>query len=197
MSDKKRRIILVIAAVALCVLLAATAYAFGLFRVEVLDNYFHTGTVAVSIVLEADTDRVDLTDPIYYEPGMTVRGDFTVYDYKFDEDGNKIASTDENGIYYRIYFSHLAGELAKIMEAKIYDSDGTLLYSGLAKDLNRPGRFPAAQYMPYRSGGNSHTYTLELHYPELAGNDTQKKTMEFALAVKATQSTANPNQEFE
>lgn len=197
MSNVKRRIVMGIAALSLCVLLAATAYAFGLFQVEVLDDYFHTGTIAVSIVLEEDDTKVDLTDEIYYEPGMTVRGNFTVYDYKFNEDGTRIESTDENGIYYRIYFSHLDGPLAKIMEARVYGSDGTLLYSGLAKDLTGPTAFPQVQHMPHQQGGNSCTYTLELHYPELAGNETQKQTMEFALAVRATQSTANPDMEFE
>ncbi len=195
MSNVNRRIVMGIAVLSLCVLLAATAYAFGLFQVELLNNYFHTGTIAVSIVMEEDPDGADLTDTFYYEPGMTVRGNFTVRDYKFDDEGNKIESTDENGIYYRIYFSHLDGELANIMQARIYKPDGTPIYSGLAKDLSSPSNFPAI-HIPYQENGNSHSYTLELHYPKLAGNDTQKQTMTFALAVKATQSTANPNKEY-
>lgn len=185
MSNAKRRIIMAIAAVALCVLLAATAYAFGYLFAEVRDNYFHTGTVDVDIAFAPAGDgSIDLFNPnVRYEPGMTVRGDFVVTNN----------STDTEGIWCRLYFSDLGGPLADVMEAKLYEGD-TLLCSGPVREWKSPRFMPEPFLLAEKA---EKRLTLELHYPELAGNETQGDTMTFALSVTATQRTANPGGQFE
>ncbi len=184
MGNTKRRILIAIAAVSLCVLLAATAYAVMLLSVQLRNNHFETGSIDVDIAYdEPPSGQISLFTPgLLYEPGMTVRGDFTVTN----------RSTDTEGIWCRLYFTGLAGPLARVMEARIYDGQ-TLLYSGRIWDWQR-GRLTDDPFL--LPDGGAKTLTLELHYPEAAGNETQGQTMEFALSVVAVQRSNNPGKLF-
>ncbi len=186
MSRNKRLILSTVAALAIIVALAGIGYAFYWLTLEVKDNYFHTGTIDVDIEFAPAVEgKVDLYDQdVLYEPGMTVRGDFIVINN----------STDENGIWYHLYFSHLSGSLADVMYARIYDGE-TLLMEGSVRDLASQLQTPLL-HMPYQAGGSTHTYTLELHYPEQAGNETQNGTLQYALSISATQRTENPDGRF-
>ncbi len=192
MSRTKRMILSAAAALAILVALAGIGYAVYYLTLEVKNNYFRTGVVAVSIRFEpGDGDKVDLSDEIFYEPGMTVRGDFTVY--SFDEtDGS--ATTDQRGMWYSVYFTALQGPLADVMEARILDGERELA-SGRVREMTSAFSSMAPRHMP--PGETSHTLTLELHYPESAGNATQGATMEYALGVTAVQRTENPDGRFD
>ncbi len=192
MKINKRFLLKAGAAVALVVLLATTAYAFSLIMYKVKDNYFQTGHVDVAIAFAPEVEgKVDLQDDIKYEPGMRVRGDFTVYNLSVGDD-----KAAEDGIWYRIYFTDVTrGKLAEVMEATIYDGEKVLCSSTVAKWKNNR-TLMEAQALGH---GESKTLTLELHFPEEAGNDYQgirDGKLEYQLAVVATQRRNNPNQEF-
>ncbi len=180
MSRKKRNLLTAVAAIAIVVLLAATAYAASYIFLKVEDNYFQTGQIDVSIITDTSTTKYKRTlfgENVLIEPGATLRGDFTIQNN----------SNDPSGIWYRFFLQDVTGDLAEVLEVTLYDADGNEVKSGrMTSWENRLYMSPKAM-----ANGDSHQYTLELHHPESAGNETQNLSMSFKLAVVAVQRKNN------
>ena len=97
-------IIAVLLAIALCI----TTYALFCATVTVEGNYFKTGMI--SIDLNGGKPVIEEHEYLF-EPGMTVEKPFY------------IQNQSTWAVYYKIYFDHVEGGLADVLEITILDGD--------------------------------------------------------------------------
>ena len=176
MNSKKRLSISVTALIVLCLCLCVTSFALGYTFLRVEDNFFHTGTVDIELN-EGGFVLADGKSEFLFEPGMRVYKTFTIE--------NK--STDPNGVWYKLYFDNISGNLADIIDVTIYDG-ATEVLSGKLSALTRANTNALDQL----AFGESRTFKVEFHYPEEEGNAGQGGTAEFTICAEAVQRKNNP-----
>lgn len=178
MNSKKRLSISLTALIVLCLCLCVTSFALGYTFLRVEDNFFHTGTVDIELQESNFVIQGSSTGDFLFEPGMRVYKTFTIE--------NK--STDPNGVWYKIYFDDIRGNLADIIDVTIYDGNTEVL-SGKLSTLTRANTNALDQLEP----GKTREFKVEFHYPENEGNAGQGGTAEFVICAEAVQSKNNPN----
>ena len=161
--------------VILSVLLTATTLALIIVSVEVQDNLWVTGDVAINLNDgEAIINSLDPGEEFkLFEPGMTVFKDFFIE--------NK--STDS--VFYRIYLDRVKGNLATVMEITVMDGN-KVLYSGTAADMTADNVSAGTLDLHERKD-----LVIYFHYPEEAGNETQGSNLTFTVCAEAVQTRNN------
>ena len=149
-------IIAVLLAIALCI----TTYALFYATVTVEGNYFQTGLV--SIDLNGGKPVIEAHEYLF-EPGMTVEKPFY------------IQNQSTWAVYYKIYFDHVEGGLADILEITILDGE-TVLYTGTAATLTRQNVIAADDLLLI---GERRDLTIRFHYPEESTNESQNWELKF------------------
>lgn len=177
----KKLVMRIALVIVLIVAMAVTTYAYIAASLTVANNTFTTGVVDINIYY-CNPETGEYTDTNIFgenvdqelmEPGATFTTSFKLE--------NK--SSDLHGVYFKLYFEQVSGELADIIEATITDANGNVLLQGKVGDLNEAN---VESYMlPYNE---NRIYTVSFHYPELEGNDGMDKELTFALTAKAVQS---------
>lgn len=158
--------------------LVVTTVAIGLSLVDVPNNTFRTG----SIKLNLNDGRPIIQENEYaFEPGVTVVKDFFL----------KNEGTWE--VYYKLYFAHVDGDLADVLDVTIRQGD-TVLYSGKMSALTRRTATTADQRLAV---GQQRDFTITFHFPEDAGNRYQQADLTFELCADAVQTKNNPGALFE
>ena len=153
-------------ALLLAAVLAVVTCAVGLTRVQVPQNRFTTGTVAIDL----NGGKPILTEDEYlFEPGMTVNKDFT------------LSNTGTADVYYKLYFRDVSGELADVLEVTLTDGSD-VLYTGTLAGLTRSTA----------ATGQARTLQASFHCPENTGNAAQQARMSFVLCADAVQTKNNP-----
>lgn len=168
----------IVAIIVLAVCLCITTFALVWATVSVENNLFHTGTVKINL---NDGKPVIEEYEFLFEPGMTVRKDFF------------IENNSSWSVYYKLYFDHVSGGLADVLEIAVKDGENTL-YEGTASTLNR-GDVQAVEEM--LQVGEKKILSVYFHFPENKGNDTQNSTLTFDICADAVQAKNNPKRVFD
>lgn len=150
-------------------------------------NIFATETMQIGILGDGTSNEIRFLDANnnairYIEPGMTLRGSFTV----------KNDSTF--AVYYRLRFTDVSGGLADVMEATVKtEQESVLCGPCTVNELT-----DRATFAPLELGaGQSVALQLELHFPEETGNEAQNKELSCKLTADMTQVRNNDNKYFE
>lgn len=176
-SSKKLAIsiaVLIILIISLCVSTVALVIA----MLEVENNLFSTGYVAINL---NDGKAVVEEYEFVFEPGATVEKDFF------------IENTGTCSVYYKLYLANVAGELADVLVVTIRDGD-RILYEGTANELNREDVLAADDELAL---GERKTLTISFYFPPNVGNDMQNQYMSFDLSADAVQTKNNPYKLFD
>lgn len=178
-KTSKRLTVVIAILIATIICLTVATLALIMAAVKVPNNEFSTGTIAIN--MNDGKPVIDATDPTeefkFIEPGMTIMKDFFVENMSSDS------------VYYRIYLENITGPLASVLEITIKDGD-TAIYTGTAAGLLRNRAKSAGQL----TVGERKDLTIWFHYPEDAGNHTQRNELTFNLCAEVVQ-TKNNNPE--
>ncbi len=173
----------IVLAVLLCVFLCATTYALNYATVTVDDNRFKTGEVHID--LNGGMPVIEEHEYLF-EPGMTVEKPFY------------IQNESTWAVYYKLYFDHVEGGLADILEITIYepmpDNEQKVLYQGTAASLSRQNVIAADDILLL---GERRDLMVQFYYPEQSGNATQNRQLKFDLCADAVQEKNNPDKAFD
>lgn len=167
--------IITIIVLLLCLIITTFALVYSTLTLE--DNYFKTGLVDINL---NDGKPVISEHEFLFEPGMTVKKDFFI-------ENNSTWS-----VYYKLYFDHVDGGLADVLEITVKDGDDTL-YSGTAASLSREKSAVCDDVLSVSQKKNLSIY---FHYPEGAGNKTQDQTLTFDFRADGVQTKNNPQKSF-
>lgn len=177
-STYKKLVIRITLVIALVIAMAVTTYAYVAATLTVANNTFTTGLIDIEIgYYNPDTDDYTGTTVFFgdnvewMEPGATFTTTFQL----------KNNSTDLGGVYYKLYFDQVSGDLAPVIEAEIKYGDAVVL-QGKVSDLSEANVEEGLLAL-----GESRVYTVSFHYPELEGNEGMGKSLSFALTAKAVQ----------
>lgn len=148
-------------------------------------TFFNTDIIVESNIfgtendsIKSNSEKINLNDgnPVIteneftFEPGMTVTKDFF------------IENLHSGDLFYKLYFEDVSGGLEDVLEISIKDGDN-VLYSGTASTLTADNVSPVPEALPKKT---KKTLTINFHYPETAGNDTQGLTLSFVLCAEVT-----------
>jgi hypothetical protein len=172
---KLRRSIVLAVILALC--LCITTFALVLANVSVDNNLFQTGTVKINL---NNGNPVIEEHEFLFEPGMTVQKSFFVENQ---------SSCD---VYYKVYFDHIEGGLADVLEITVKDGSN-VLYSGTAAEFTRKNVGAAEEVLKLNERRD---LTIQFHFPENAGNSAQNLMLSFDMCADAVQTKNNPEKEF-
>ncbi len=170
--------------VILIIMMAVTTYAYVASVLRVADNTFSTGLVDIDL---------NGGNPIVHgigliEPGGTYLANFYV----------KNNATDPLGVWYKIYFTDVAGYLSQVLEVSLYTADdngemGEALWENKTMaEINENVDAFEEKLLP----NERIDFIIKFHYPEEAGNDGMGKDLSFNIKADATQVKNNPNKEF-
>lgn len=149
-------------------------------------NIFATETMKIGLdgnVPDGQTTAIAFIDAndqaiTKIEPGMTLRGSFTV----------KNESTF--AVYYRLYFTGVSGELADVLQASIKDGNTVLCGPVTVSELTDVDCF-RANYSgadnAVLNAGQTRMLQLELYFPKETGNTAQGKSLSCSLRADMTQ----------
>ncbi len=163
----------------LCFSLCVTSFALGLSVYKVSNNSFQTGGIDIDL---NGGNPVIMDDEFLFEPGMTVEKSFY------------IQNNGTWGVYYKLYFSHVSGSLANILDITILDEDSRVLLSGKLSSLTEQS-VPALENE--LRVNERHNLMVRFHFPKEEGNVCQGESLTFELSAVAVQTKNNPNKEFE
>ncbi len=179
MNKAKRLSISLVSLVALCLCLCITSFALGMAVYEVRSNRFQTGGIEIDL----NGGRPVITaEEFLFEPGMTVEKPFYI---------------QNNGtwaVYYKLYFSHVSGNLGDVLDVTILNDRGEELLSGKLAALTEK-RVPALENE--LAVDQRENMTVRFHFPEESGNETQGGSLTFELSAIAVQTKNNPDKEFD
>ena len=181
MNDEKtpRSLVLsIIVIIFLCLCLSVTTFALAYLTVNVENNRFTTGNVSINL---NDGKPIITADEFVFEPGMTVVKDFFV------------ENESSCPVYYRVYFSEVKGNLAKVLEITI-SKDGETLWFGTASELMRADVSADDDDLAV---GERRELQITFHFPENSGNLYQNNYLTFDLCAEAVQTLNNPERLFD
>lgn len=168
----------IIVVVLLSICLCATTFALVWSAVSVDNNLFHTGTIKINL---NNGEPIIKEYEFLFEPGMTVKKDFFVENQ----------STWD--VYYRLYFDHVGGGLAEVLQITIKDGEKTI-YQGTAAELNRKDVGAADDILRINERRELSIY---FYFPDDSGNNTQNLSLSFDLCADAVQTKNNPDKLFD
>ncbi len=167
--------------VVLIIMMAVTSYAYIASVLRVNDNTFATGLVDINLNNgQSIVEGIDLI-----EPGATYIKEFFLEN----------RSSDLGGVWYKIYFENVAGELADILIVTLQEKGSDeILATGTMNEISKENIDAFEDVLGY---GETKYFTITFHYPEEAGNEGMGTQLIFSLAADATQTKNNPDKLFE
>ncbi len=117
------------------------------------------------------------------------------YEFKPDTTVEKTFYVENEGsqnLYYKMYFNHVSGELADLLEVTILNGE-IVLYSGTAKSLTR-NKVKAVNDI--LCPGERRYLTIRFHMPNTAESTGKDMSLSFDFCVDAVQMQNNPNKDF-
>lgn len=174
----KRLTASVIAIIILAACLCVTTFALVFATVSVDNNLFRTGKVEINL---NDGKPVIEEHEFLFEPGMTVKKGFF------------IENNSTWDVYYKLYFDHIEGGLADVLEVQVRDGDKTL-FSGTAAELTKTNVGAADDILKLHERRD---LQIVFHFPEDAGNAAQNLGLTFDFCADAVQTKNNPNRLFD
>ena len=179
MNKAKKLSISIVSLVVLCLCLCITSFALGMALYEVKSNSFQTGGIEIDL---NGGKPVITADEFLFEPGMTIEKPFYI---------------QNNGtwsVYYKLYFSHVSGNLGDVLDVTILTEEGEVLLTGKLSTLTE-GNVPALENE--LETNQRQELTIRFHLPEDEENTYQSNALTFELSAIAVQTKNNPDKEFE
>lgn len=174
---KKQKMILTAAAVIIALLGIVLSYA--IFSVNVVsEKDVRLSQGSFNIVL--NDGKPVLGDDILFEPGMTIRKDFT------------LENKGTTNSFYKIYFSELPMEVAELINVSILDGTQTLASSTLYEMTKENAIIMNDNLL----AGEKEVFTLCLELTEEIENVEQGMEYVLDMFVEAAQRDNNPEAEF-
>ena len=189
----------------LTVCLAITTYALMRVTLDLRDNTFQTGQIGIN--LNDGQPIIDENNAMFrrFEPGVLAKADFFIE--------NDVSTWS---VYYRLYFSDIAGDLADVLEVTITDPDsqsgkgpkaaqffdderrrenvqGEILYHGTLAELTRANVHTANDILEV---GERRDLSMYFYFPVEEGNETMGKEVAFSVCADAVQTKNNEGKEF-
>lgn len=163
----------------LSVCLCITTFALVYSAVAVDNNLFETGTVKINL---NNGKPVIEEHEFLFEPGVTVEKDFF------------LENQSTWDVYYKLYFDHVEGGLADVLEVSIRDKDtDAVLFSGRLSDLTKEKVGAADDILRLNERRD---FKITFHFPESAGNKAQSLYVSFDMSADAAQTKNNPDRLF-
>ncbi len=180
MNNAKKLSMSVITLFVLCVSLCVISFALGsIVTYEVRDNTFQTGTIDIDL---NGGNPIITANEFLFEPGMTVEKPFY------------IKNNGTWGVYYKLYFSEISGNLGEALDVTILNDNDEILLSGTLTELTKEN-VPAIESV--LEVNQKQNLKVRIHFPEEKANEYQGGTLEFKLATIAVQTKNNTDKEFE
>ena len=175
-------LITIILALCLCV----TSVALVLSTVTVSGNVFSTAIFDIELYNEDDVLEgpiITKDDGFLFEPGMTVKKKFRLY------------NNGTVNAYFRIYFDSVSGGLADVLQIRITDANDNEIY-GWKKitDMLKEDAVAADEILEAKE--NLELY-IWFHMPKETGSEAKSLTLTFDLCADAVQVRNNKNKVFE
>ncbi|MBQ3611542.1 MAG: hypothetical protein IJA01_04660 [Firmicutes bacterium] len=179
-DTKKKLIINASTLIILCIGLCVASFAAALLLLEVRDNTYQTGGIAIDL---NGGEPVITEDEFLFEPGMTVEKEFY------------IQNNSTWDVYYKLWFTNVSGSLADALEVTVKDADGNILGQGVLSQLT-PDNVPLVNDDTLAIDQKK-TMKIIFHFPEEKGNIYQGDRTEFQLNAISVQTKNNPDKEYE
>ncbi len=167
-------VVIVILAACLCI----TSFVLIQATISSRGNIFSTGQVKINL---NGGKTIICEDELLFESGTKVEKDFY------------IENQSSCGVWYRLYFDNVKGNLGEVLEVQIQDED-TILSSGKMFELTRDK--VSAFNQPLESGEKK-DLTISFLLPEDAGNEVKNQVLIFDFGADAVQTRNNPDKKFE
>lgn len=181
MDEKKLRKklkIMVVTVILLVFGLTTTSYALAASIAQVRSNRF---AMSMGVELDINDGRpvIDVTD-VLFEPGGTYHGEFTVENRgTFD-------------VWYRVYFTDVAGELKDDITVTVKEKNGTVLCHGVMSDIS-VDKVKTSSLL----AGEEKVLDIEFNFSSDVDNSAQGTTaVNFNITADATQKPNNPYMDF-
>lgn len=146
-------------------------------KVNMEGNLFATGKVSICL----NDNQPVFDEEILFEPGMVIKKDFTLRNDSSCE------------VYYRLYFSDIVGDFAKVLKVSVSDGE-TVIFDGTLAELNGVKSEGANGQLKV---SEERTLTITFEVPEDGTNIIQGTTALFDLNAEAVQVVNNPGGMFE
>lgn len=170
-AQKLTSSIVIIAFLAVC--LCITTFALIYSMVSVDNNLFETGVVKIN--LNGGKPVIEEHE-FLFEPGMSVKKDFF------------LENQSTCDVYYKLYFDHVEGALASVLEVQIQDR-GVVLFTGTLADLTKDKVGAANDILRLNE---RRSLQILFHFPEQAKNVSQGQYVSFDMSAEAVQTQNNP-----
>ena len=167
--------IVMIAVLAVC--LCITTFALIYSMVSADNNLFETGVVKINL---NGGQPVIEEHEFLFEPGMRVKKEFF------------LENQSTCDVYYRLYFDHVEGALASVLEVQIQDRD-VVLFTGKLADLTKEKVGAANDILRLNERRNLQIF---FHFPEQVKSASQGQYVSFDMSAEAVQTRNNPNKLF-
>lgn len=177
MNTKKRLSIRTLLVVILCLALCVSAFALGYTFLRVEGNVFGSGNVDIALTESDFVIDGNSTDTFLFEPGMRA--------HKIVSIENK--SSDPDGVWYKLYFDNIDGDLSDVIQVTVYDGSTEVL-SGKLAALGRANIDPMGKL----ALNEMREFTVEFYYPDDLGNAGAGSSVTFVIRAEAVQVRNNP-----
>lgn len=159
--------------------LFVTSFILAYTVIKIEHSSFKTGIIDIDL---NNGEPIISEDEFLFEPGMTVEKPFYI---------------QNNGtwaVYYKLYFTHVDGNLGDVLDVTIFNEDGTVMLSGKLSDLTKENAPAPEDVLDVQE---RHNLKVRFHFPEDAGNAVQSGSVTFELSAVAVQTKNNPDKEFD
>ncbi len=168
----------IVAVVFLAACLCITSFVLIHATLSTKGNIFATGEVRINL---NGGEKIIREDEFLFESGMTVEKEFY------------IENQSTCGVWYRLYFDHVEGDLGKVLDVKILDED-LVLASGKMIELTREN---VSAYDEPLESGEKKILTISFHLSEDVGSEVMNQYLVFDFGADAVQTRNNPDKKFD
>lgn len=180
MTDKKliRRLTAsIVTIIVLAAFLCVTSFTLIHATLSTKGNIFSTGEVKINL---NGGETIIREDEFLLKSGMNIEKDFY------------IENLSTCGVWYRLFFENIDGNLGKYLDVKILDGN-TILSSGRLVDLTRD---KVSAYDSPLESGEKKNLTISFQLSEDIGNEAMNQFLIFDFGAEAVQTRNNPDKEF-
>ncbi len=180
MSDKKLircLITSIVTVIVLASLLCVTSFTLIHASLSVKGNIFSTGEVRINL---NGGKTIINEDEFLFKSGTEVKKDFY------------IENLSTCGVWYRLFFDHIEGDLGKYLDVQILDGKN-VLSSGKLSELTKD---KVSAYDSPLESGEKKNLTISFQLSEEIGNDAMNQFLIFDFGAEAVQVRNNPDKKF-
>jgi len=167
----------IVTIVVLAACLCVTSFALIHATISSKGNVFSTGEIRINL---NGGETIIREDEFLFESGMNVEKDFY------------IENQSTCGVWYRLFFKNIEGNLGKYLDVKILDND-EVLSSGKLSELTRD---KVGAYEKPLASGEKKILTISFQLSEDVGNEAMNQFLIFDFGAEAVQTRNNPDKKF-